>query len=164
MGRSAARNHAIKESKADWLFFLDADDLMHPKAMENFNHLRNYDAVWGSILEEREGCYFERYQMPEIKDIQTLLEVDPYYTLQMGFFIKRQCMPLFDEDMNTGEDWKAYLEIWSKYKCRKQSLPFMINRRGRHSVGTKSATGKEWMTAVYDLFDSEKHARAIKTA
>ncbi|HKZ41158.1 MAG TPA: glycosyltransferase family A protein [Candidatus Hodarchaeales archaeon] len=162
MGRSAARNHAIKNSTADWLFFLDADDLMHPKAMQHFTEFRNYDAVWGAILEEHEGCFLERYQMPEIKSIDVLLDVDPFYTLQMGFFIKRHCMPLFDEDMNTGEDWKAYLEIWSKHKCRKQSLPFMINRRDRHSVGTRSATGREWMTAVSGLIEAEKRARAIR--
>lgn len=161
MGRSAARNYAIKNSKADWLFFLDADDLMHPKAMSNFLEFKDYDAVWGAILEEREGCYFERYQMPEITDIQTLLDVDPYYTLQMGFFIKRHCMPLFDETMNTGEDWKAYLHIWSKYKCRKQSLPFMINRRGRNSTGPKSANGRDWMDAVQSLIESEKRARSV---
>ena len=164
MGRSAARNHAIKSSKADWLFFLDADDLMHPNAMKNFESSRNYDAVWGAIMEEREGCYFERYQMPEINDAQSLLDIDPYYTLQMGFFVKRPCMPLFDETMNTGEDWKAYLHLWSKYKCRKQSLPFMINRRGRHSVGTRAATGREWMSAVSGLIESEKRARSIKIA
>lgn len=170
MGRSAARNHAIKESKADWLFFLDADDLMHPNAMYNLKVFlgipdnKDLSAVWGKILEEREGCFLERYQIPEISKIETLLEIDPFYTLQMGFFVKRPCMPFFDEDMNTGEDWKAYLEIWSKHKCRKQSLPFMINRRGRHSVGIRAATGREWMTAVSDLIESEKRTRSIKIA
>ena len=28
LGRSAARNQAVKASTADWLFFLDADDLL----------------------------------------------------------------------------------------------------------------------------------------
>lgn len=162
MGRSSARNHAIQNSKAEWLFFLDADDLMHPMAMKNFQDFINYDAVWGKILEEREGCFFERYQIPEITDMQTLLDVDPYYTLQMGFFIKRQCMPLFDESMNTGEDWKAYLHIWSKYKCIKQSLPFMINRRGRHSIGPKSADGRDWMESVQGLIEAEKRALNVR--
>ncbi len=162
IGRSAARNQAIQNSRADWLFFLDADDLMHPYAMSNLTLFTKFDAVWGKILEEREGCFFERYQIPEIHSIETLLDIDPYYTLQMGFFIKRHCMPLFDEDTNCGEDWKAYLHIWSKHKCIKQSKPFMINRRGRHSVGTRSATGREWMTAVQNLIEAEKRARSIK--
>jgi glycosyltransferase involved in cell wall biosynthesis len=157
MGRSAARNHAIKASQADWLFFLDADDLMHPHAMLNMNHSHEfYDAVWGLIVEENEGCLMDRFQLPVIENMKSLLAVDPYYTLQMGFFVRRGKMPLFDETMNCGEDWKAYLELWRNHKCTKVPQPFMINRRGRHSTGPRSATGRDWMIAVKDLIENER--------
>src|SRR5258707_1370425 len=55
LGRSAARNDGVKRAKgagADWLFFLDADDLMHPDAFEAVRpFLHGYDAVWGAICE-----------------------------------------------------------------------------------------------------------------
>lgn len=159
MGRSAARNYGIKNSKADWLFFLDADDVMYPKAMRNvlpFTDGERYDAAWGRITELKEGCMFDRFQMPAINSYQELLQIDPYYTLQMGFFVKRKVMPLFDESMNTGEDWKAYLHLWSNHKCVKVDFPFMANRRGYHSTGPKSANGRQWMESVHKQIEDAK--------
>jgi len=159
MGRSKARNTGIEASTADWLFFLDADDLMHPEVFSNFMPYDHMDAVWGQIMEYRDGCYMPRFQLPEVEKMDTLLEVDPYYTLQMGFFVRREIMPKFDEEMNCGEDWKVYLELWRDHLCIKQPKPFMINRRGSHSTGPRSATGRDWMNAVRDLIEKERGNR-----
>lgn len=162
LGRSKARNTAIEASKADWLFFLDADDLMHPDALlRSTVYLMDdsgcgYDAVWGQITEYKDVCIVPRFQIPRIDDLETLVEIDPYYTLQMGFFVKREKMPLFDEEMNTGEDWKVYLELWKTCKCVKQHNPLMINRRGSHSQGPKSAHGGDWRAAVMPLIEAAK--------
>lgn len=161
MGRSAARNHGIKNSKADWLFFLDADDLMHPKALRYaYPFMPEPDAsvtaIWGQITELRDGCIVPRFQIPAVSSLKDLLQVDPFYTLQMGFFVKREHMPLFDESMNTGEDWKVYLHLWREHKCSKVDFPFMVNRRGNHSTGPKSANGRQWMEAVQKLIAAEK--------
>lgn len=162
LGRSAARNTAIKASKADWLFFLDADDLMHPYALESFTAFSGYDAVWGQVAELKEGCVVERFQMPTVTRLDQLLEVDPYYTLQMGFFVRREAMPLFDESMNAGEDWKVYLHLWKSHECIKQKSVFMVNRRGQHSTGPKSATGRDWMDAVKELIEAEKSEQKLR--
>lgn len=162
LGRSKARNTAIQASKADWLFFLDADDLMHPEAFTHFQESCNdYDAIWGRIVEEKDGCIVDRYQLTRIDSFDQLLEIDPYYTLQMGFFVKREIMPLFDESMDTGEDWKVYLELWKSHSCIKINKPFMINRRGVHSTGEKSATGRQWMETVKALIEAEKGSQMI---
>ena len=156
LGRSKARNMAIDASHADWLFFLDADDLMHPDALGLMMSHQEYDAVWGQIAELKDGCYMLRYQVPYIEDRKILLDVDPYYTLQMGFFVQREAMPLFDESMNCGEDWKAYLELWRNHRCIKIDKPLMINRRGKHSEGPKAANGREWREAVQELIENER--------
>lgn len=155
-GRSRARNMAISASTADWLFFLDADDLMHPEALIHVDSYMDLDAIWGRIVEEKDGCIVDRYQLPKIDSFDQLLEIDPYYTLQMGFFVQREAMPLFDESMNTGEDWKVYLELWKHHNCIKIDKPLMINRRGRHSTGQNSANGHEWREAVTELINAEK--------
>jgi len=158
MGRSAARNAAIDASEADWLFFLDADDLMHPDALKNVaSNTRKYDAIWGSIMEYKDGCIMERFQMPYIDKFESLLEIDPYYTIQMGFFVKREKMEKFDEEMNTGEDWKLYLSLWKKLKCVKINHPFMANRRGSHSHGPKSANGRDWGEVVRKMIAEERN-------
>jgi len=165
-GRSKARNMAIDASKADWMFFLDADDLMHPQA---FKHLKEvfeqesigYVAIWGKIVEEKDGCLVDRYQLPVVRNFETLLNVDPYYTLQMGFFVKRDRMPVFDESMDTGEDWKVYLELWRNFPCIKTDKPFMINRRGLHSEGERSANGVQWREVVTKLIEAERQAKRV---
>lgn len=162
MGRSAARNYAIKASKAEVLFFLDADDVLHPNAFNHYTPFIGYDAVWGNIAELRDGCIVPRFQMPRIENFDDLLDIDPYYTLQIGFFVRRDVMPLFNEDMNTGEDWEVYLNLWKKHQCLKQEQIFMVNRRGQHSEGPKSANGREWMEAVYQQIEGEKRARDIR--
>lgn len=157
LGRSKARNEGIKASTADWLFFLDADDLIHPCAfitMEGTHH--EYGAVWGSIHEFRDGCMVERYQIPYIHTLAELISYDPYLTLQMGFFVRRDKMPLFDESMNCGEDWKAYLHLWRTCKCIKYDVPLMINRRGHHSKGPKAADGAQWRRVVDKLIEDER--------
>lgn len=157
-GRSRARNIAISVSTADWLFFLDADDLMHPEAFLNLQESCNYSAVWGRIVEEKDGCIVDRYQLPRVDNFYQLLDIDPYYTLQMGFFVQREVMPLFDESMHTGEDWKVYLDLWKHHNCIKIDKPLMINRRGMHSTGENSANGQQWREAVTELINAEKAA------
>lgn len=59
LGRSKARNTGIQkamEMGIEWLFFLDADDLMVPRSFEYVApYLEDYDAVWGSIWTIEQG-------------------------------------------------------------------------------------------------------------
>ena len=158
LGRSAARNAAVKASDANWLFFLDADDMMHPSAMLNVKPHMQLEAVWGQIVEDREGCMLQRYQVPEIENFETLIAYDPFITLQMGHFVRADVAKAnpFNESMHTGEDWDYYLRLWKAHDCAKIDAPFMINVRGQHSTGPKSATGREWMATVNDLLNVER--------
>lgn len=154
-GRSKTRNDLIAKSKADWLFFLDADDLMHPAAFRNLPAMLAFAktvpaAIWGLIVEYRDGCLMERYQIPEIESYHDLIQFDPTQTIQMGHFVQRDIATLnpFDTEMDTGEDWDYYLRVWKSHNCIKINKPLMINRRGQHSTGPRSATGRDWNVAV----------------
>lgn len=149
-GRSKARNVGIRTSQSDWLFFLDADDLMYPTALKSFEDYMDYDAVWGMICELKKDNIVPREQVLDIRSFDELVKHNPFQTLQMGFFVKTFAMrqTQFDESMNCGEDWKVFLKLWKHFKCIKQDSPFMINRRGRHSTGPKSATGIQWRESV----------------
>lgn len=158
-GRSATRNSLAADSEADWLFFLDADDLMHPNALQNVSMaVKNYDAIFGQIAEMQDGCIKERYQVPHIPDYKALLAFDPYLTLQMGHFVKRDVFNAlkFNEEMDTGEDWDYYLRLWKDHKCIKIGQPLMINEKGRHSTGPRSATGQDWVKVVNGLLEKAK--------
>jgi tetratricopeptide (TPR) repeat protein len=160
LGRSRARNIGIKKAAAygaDWIFFIDADDLMAPLAFEYVApYIEKYDGIWGSIwpIEHGEQKAKERpHQLPFLYGLKDVLTCDPFVTLQMGHFVKTSVAlsSLFNESLNIGEDFDYYLRIWEKYACIKIPLPFFYNRRGFHSLGPRSANGYEWRQQVENI-------------
>lgn len=165
LGRSKARNIGAEEATADWLFFLDADDFMFDQAFVNVEpHLR-HDAIWGLIMELRPNdVLVARQQVLELETYDDkysgYLNYDPFLTCQMGHFVRRDCFEPFDETMDVGEDVKYYLQMWKNHDCVKIRKPFFINRRGRHSQGPRSATGRQWNLVTSQLMrEAREQAR-----
>ena len=178
-GRSYVRNaiayglreepwmHACSESHhgmaaaraAPWVFFLDADDLMYPGAFHIVRKkVKTFDAIWGIIVELEDGLLKRRPGQPDVlRSYRQLLNShdEPmdtaYRTLQMGHFVRRDAFEGFDEAMDAGEDWKYYLAMWQKNRCCRVDQPLMLNRRGLHSHGPRSAHGGHWREAVEPL-------------
>lgn len=157
LGRSEARNRGVREAQrrqAQWIFFLDADDLMHPDAFGAMSaYYRDYDAVWGLICEltPDEGDYVEREgQVREIERPEAILLNDPTLTLQMGHFVRTAAAAAnpFDTALDCGEDFDYYLRQWERFRCRKAPVPLFLNRRGMHATGARSATGRQWRASV----------------
>lgn len=153
LGRSKARNQGVLRSKTDWVFFLDSDDLMHPKALKYASDYLDYDGIWGEIYSsENNGMPMKRYGQVYPKNLNELRFYDPTLTIQMGHFIKRDIAleNPFNEDMDCAEDFDYYLRVW-KHNCIKINKPLFYNRRGYHSQGPRSATGREWSEKVKEL-------------
>jgi len=173
LGRSKARNLGIRKAAAmgiEWLFFLDADDLMAPHTFGYVTpYLHDFVAIWGSIwsIEEGEDTPKERaFQVPYLFSIEDVLSYDPFETLQMGHFVKTAVAreTLFDENRNTGEDFDYYLRVWEKNRCIKIPLPLFYNRRGLRSRGPKSATGVEWRQSVEPLLNEYRRKYGVYLA
>jgi FkbM family methyltransferase len=162
-GRSRSRNDAIDAALArgiDWLFFLDADDLMAPHAFASVvRYINESDAIFGLIAEAKFGgendVKLRANQLGATETISDILFFDPFLTLQMGHFVRTDVAAKirFDADMDTGEDFKYYLELWKQARCRKIDQFLFINRRGAHSTGPRSADGGAWRSAVARVFE-----------
>jgi len=158
-GRSKRRNEAIQkalDAAYEWVFFLDADDVLTPNAFDRLGQCLGaepaLDAVWGLI------CEFDANDEPQLRPNQAerldtreqFLATEPFYSIQIGAFVRTKCVARFgfDETMDTGEDFKLYYQLWENYRCAKRPEIFFINRRGAHSTGPRSATGEDWRISV----------------
>ncbi|TWA62576.1 FkbM family methyltransferase [Azospirillum brasilense] len=174
-GRSKARNEGVREAAsrgADWLFFLDADDLMMPDAFRQMTpHLDRADAVWGLILEsvasqpggDSVTGRIRLPQLPRVGTLDDLLLHDPFLTLQMGHFI-RAAIALdtpFDESLDVGEDFDYYLRVWEKARCVKITTPLFLNRRGMHSTGPRSGNGADWRQSTEQVLARARQGRRL---
>jgi FkbM family methyltransferase len=162
-GRSARRNEAIRMAQAngsEWIFFLDADDVMTPNAFEGFGRVieaePDLDVVWGLI------CTFDEGEEPALREEQAetlsnrveFLSVPPFCAVQIGGFYRTEAVARFgfDEAMDTGEDYTLYCQLWENYRCAKRPEIFFVNRRGMHSTGPRAALGVEWNNVTNALW------------
>lgn len=170
-GRSARRNEAIgiaQKDGVDWLFFLDADDKITPNAFETFGRIiaeePDLQAVWGltcNIRGESEELHLRDGQPTHLSTREELLAHSPYMSLNIGHFVRTECAAEFgfDVDMDAGEDFKFYFNLWSKFRCAKRPEIFFLHRQGDHSQGPRSATGMDWTISV-----TEQWREQLRTA
>jgi FkbM family methyltransferase len=174
LGRSAARNLGVaraREAGCEWVFFLDADDLMHPGAFRAAHAAltSGYDAVWGAICEldaDEQGTTLRAGQLETIASVGDLLGNDPWFTLQMGHFVRSAVAAAtpFATDLDCGEDFDYTYRVWSAHRCCKLREPLFINRRGLHSTGPRAATDAQWRLAVEAMIAARCRASGFHRA
>lgn len=123
-GLSSARNRGVERSKAPYIFFMDSDDLLYPKALESlYRTIRDTSAevVWGRMQQ----FVNELLQLPASGEVQVFegeslrkwvskrfsqpYEMDPFWGIPVeawGKLIKREVMKRHPqpEDLRIAED------------------------------------------------------------
>lgn len=127
-GPAAARNLAIRDSKADYIAFLDLDDLWAP------NHLRRLAAA----LDETPDAGIAQGLIRKFiaaEDGNLYYCSDPYRFVNLGAALFRrgvfdQC-GLFDESLRFGEDFDLIVRCWEQ-GIRKLEIPSVSLLYRRH--------------------------------
>lgn len=118
-GVSRARNRGIQESNADWIKFIDADDLLAPYTL---NLLRNIPAkqletthvVIGAQMKVVDGLFRQKWLMEN--PVSVMGEWNPF--LPSMAFVRRSTLEElngFNEEIEFEEDWDLWLRIWKRY-------------------------------------------------
>jgi tetratricopeptide (TPR) repeat protein len=171
-GRSKRRNDGIDYALAndiDWIFFLDADDLMALDAFASVvPYIKEFDAIFGLIAESRmdtpHQVNLRPNQLGATTDILDVLRYEPFLSLQMGHFVRTKAADAvrFDTTMDAGEDFTYYLNLWNQHRCAKIDRILFINRRGSSSTGPRSADGGRWCIAARRAIKVFHSRHAIK--
>lgn len=186
-GRSATRNGCVagaqpwqmvfgrveddvRPFKSEWLFFLDADDLMCCKktygdsAFGVVTHfIKEYDCIWGTIHEVHpNGQLMKRKQVERITTYSAYVKTHPALSCQMGHFSRRTTFPGFSEDLDVCEDIDLYLREWKNLKCIKQGKPLFLNRRGAHTWMQPDASGRQQHTGRDWSMEADKMLRSAR--
>lgn len=165
--------------KSEWLFFLDADDLMCGPMTYGESafavvepYLDKLDCIWGTIHElHPSGEVMRRKQVDRITTYKALVKTPPALGCQMGHFVRREKFLGFDEGLDVCEDVDLYLREWKELRCIKQEKPLFLNRRGAHSWmqpkadqhGRPVHTGREWSMRAEEMMKNARIELARET-
>ncbi len=157
LGPARARTRGVElahTAGADWVFFLDARDMLSPDAFASVaGQLDKYDAIWGGIHElagDETGGVERPGQLLEITRIDELLANDPLNTLQIGHFVKTvvALANVFNSDLGGGSDFDYYLRLWSHFRCVKIPHPFYYERMSSRDDGARAVNSAARRQAV----------------
>ena len=102
-GLSAARNRGVERSQAPYIFFMDADDLLYPKALETlYRTIQETDAevVWGRM---------QRF----VDDLPTPSETGEVRTVE-GEALRQWVNERFSQSSSVNPFWGIPCEAWGK--------------------------------------------------
>lgn len=150
---AAPRNFAIERARGEWIYFLDSDDVLEPRGVEDaLRTAKNYryDAVRTSLRvrmgdgTERTGDLIPKwdgFRSPEDR----IRAITRHQSLTCSFFMKRSILLendiRFDENRRIGEDIKFTSEVL--LNCQRIGYRALPSRTYvRNAVGEESVTQK----------------------
>ena len=179
-GLSDARNYGIERAQGEYLTFIDSDDFVNEKHLENLflaSRLTNADITIGGFSRFENGTFwlyqdrFSSDSLVSFTSAQAIQHLDSMFDVPfLNFSIV--CGKLFKRDLFKGlrfqygkyaEDqfiiWKLYLKASSIYTFNVDSYVYRINKNGLSSVF--SLKHLDYIEALEERIKSTKDLEGI---
>ena len=145
-GAGKARDVGTREAitrGSDWIFFLDADDVMTPNAFELISpYLNSYDAVWGAVCRlavDGGNAQIDHTAVPVCQNLLRIFNEGLDACLTESHFMrasKATCVPYDNKAEGTDFLHHAFA-AWRNHRCVKISRPLAVRREGKASENTR---------------------------
>ena len=161
-GRSAMRNYIMGRARADWFFFLDADDEMTPNALADFLRLHKEDpdcdafiGSIGGIQANGNDAIRGANQYPKNRlELAATTKLNGLFSIS-GFYRAAKAKAVgFHEDTDTAETYEFQCAFIAQYPWKKVREQFTRIRLDRPSAGgARGYEDLQWLDACRPVFD-----------
>lgn len=167
-GVSKTRNRGIKEVKGEWVFFLDADDLMEKGCLQSLMELSaqfpEANILSGNFITRKDN---KEIDSAVIKD--NCLITNPYeliwnekWHFRLGSFIaKKDIIPFFQEDIAKGEDFMFFVNLLKKGVIAHTPKTTMIYILENSELSKKALSPEKCLTGNLIFKDANTYLKSI---
>lgn len=165
-GVCSARNIGIQNAKGKYLFFLDGDDFLDRKFLDNFSSLKNKsDLIIGSrkILKKNTDELFlmENKVYKAIPFLNYVLNEKINYWNIGGYVVKKEVLTenniLFNENLESAEDLDFFMRVLKCVDTIQTTsflfFTYMNNREGSSSLTFSNKKIKNQLSVCLELID-----------
>jgi len=166
--RAAARNTGMEAATADYVTFLDSDDIMYPQNLRHAAEFaRETGAKWFHNLfhaVDEEGRHLRGQAAPPVDDHRRHLALGNFPSC-IGVFLHRELYTRYRFDTNpvltTSEDYELWLRVAADHPIHRiESVnSAFVDHSGRSVVNQSTDAAERRMRYILDKVHGDRHLR-----
>ncbi|MGA2668939.1 MAG: glycosyltransferase [Ignavibacteria bacterium] len=178
-GVSAARNYGAEMTSADYIIFLDSDDILLENSLEKFVNCLDFNKevgfgygqanimkVGGEVYRVRKSHFFTDSQIIDpVKQIRELIFHKPYTVSTCA--MRLSCFNAiggFNEDMWFAEDWQFFVRLAKRYSAFYIAEPVTNMRVHDNQLQNEVKPGREkaFFSIIKEVFEDPIFAPKVE--